>query len=171
MRDIVTRLDELLFLDHDHSFRVEEERDENAKCTNMFDEKAYSIYNRGFIGMGFVCFFLLCFLDLLLYDSLSAFAGHWVMGVLFQGYACLVMPRASTLHTKVNKWRAKYIWKGWMVENERTSAMQTGPSYGEPADGGGVGTVLFIAWIFWCVFCFNGAGTQRPDWPWLDWLG
>ena len=37
--------------------------------------------------------------------------------------------------------------------------------------GGEGGFDFFIAWTIWCVLCFDGKGTQRPDWPWLDWLG
>ena len=33
------------------------------------------------------------------------------------------------------------------------------------------GLVFFLSWIMFCASSFDSTGTERPDWPWLDWLG
>ena len=52
-----------------------------------------------------------------------------------------------------------------------THAYMISPECEGPHIGGDIGAIFFVSWVFYCIFYFDGSDTQRPDWPWLDWLG
>ena len=37
--------------------------------------------------------------------------------------------------------------------------------------GGDGGMMFLAAWVVWCMLFYDEKGTQRPSWPWLDFLG
>jgi hypothetical protein len=75
------------------------------------------------------------------------------------------------LVTEANKRAMERITRQYKTNNSRAGAMLTSLEYGGPNVGGDMGVIFLVTWVLWCILYFDGAGTERPNWPWLDWLG
>ena len=58
-----------------------------------------------------------------------------------------------------------------LSNSEKVGISQTYEVYDQASMGGKIGIVFFVVWIIWCVCAWDGEGTERPAWGWLDWLG
>jgi hypothetical protein len=97
--------------------------------------------------------------------------GIWAAGGIFIVSARWVLPIRSTKFTEKNKRKANQIQKQWQTNKARMTMMQISLEYGGENIGGDTGFIFLLVWIFWCILNFDGTGSERPSWPWLDWLG
>ncbi|KAF8252087.1 hypothetical protein K440DRAFT_609919 [Wilcoxina mikolae CBS 423.85] len=150
--DIVTRVDELL-----HISNKPPTHDEDLENTDIFEYQIYNLHSYSFLGSSLPLIF---FFDSMAVGLLFLICHRWVLPV-----ACIAR------NSQENKKKTQDIRRQFKTNNARLSMMLASLSYGGPNVGLSTGLTFFVAWVLWCILSFDGAGTERPSWPWLDWLG
>ena len=140
--DIFTRLDELLFLSE---HRV---NDAERNMQHQVDIEAPSVNDK----------------HNTMVDEVFQEIYAWLAPVSYIPFVCLIPYCKPALFLR---YTAMYpVWVIGMLY-----VCGRGTSHASHNVGGDIGTVFFATWVVWCILCFDGEGTQRPSWPWLDWLG
>jgi hypothetical protein len=148
-KDIVFRVNELLGLD---------KASMNGSGRATWDMYEHRVCQAHMVG-------LLALLPVLLY--LRFFA----LGAFIAASVRWAIPIPSVAKNAKNQKLMTRIMERYKTGNARMSVFMTSLQWGGRGVGSSTGSVCFVAWVLWCVLCFDPKGTVRPDWPWLDWLG
>ena len=169
--DILARIDELLFLPRNCINDLE--GGQNVEGDTRAGSEGCTHYNTMFDDLFWRLYCVLFLLSLGVNNVYFQFRSEYIVGaqlVLFPFtiYATFfICPDLRHALTAADRESSETI-----PRNDSNTRVRSAPM---PAPlthvGGDGGIMFFIAWTIWCGLCFDGKGTQRPDWPWLDWLG
>jgi hypothetical protein len=162
IEDIVTRVGELLFID-DHNT-------DQGVYNTMFEERLDCIYHTLISIYGFSAIIILWAFFWPKSLSFSSRAGYMIIACI--GLTSLfILPIISVLPLKSDLKATRRILRKPAGVKTKAALLRESQRFGGPNVGGFTGTLMLIFWILWCILCFDGKGSDRPDWPWLDWLG
>jgi hypothetical protein len=97
----------------------------------------------------------------------------WIRGLLTAALLLIgLFPLYSTRYVSV-RGRQQQPWSGKHVKsvNKPYSRRKNDPTFGGYVVGGDLGVASLVLWTLWCIIFYNSEGTDRPSWPWLDFLG
>ena len=94
--------------------------------------------------------------------------------IAFVGFSQLRIQLDVLISLNIGEHSAQPTWntgRWWRVQASRISSWVQHPRWSPANVGGDVGFIFLVFWVVYCAKDFDGSGTERPNWPWLDWLG
>jgi hypothetical protein len=171
IKDIVTSVNELLLLDDTKPKPDGSDSYSSDAYYSVFDEQLYALYDiifAAYIYGGAFAFIAVVLiteeLDIKSLVGYGAIAIFYMVSANFMPGFCEIPIKSKSKVTEGVSGKST----GYKTNATQSSSKTL---HGGPNVGGATGAIMFISWAIWCVMCYDGKGTERPDWQWVDWLG